>query len=332
VRLETTAGITGYGEGGPAKAAEITEARPVVIGRVATDIEYIRHHLAASPALEAAVNNAFLDITARSAKVPVYQYLGGPTRYKARAMATLEGEDETALIESLRRARDNGFKAFSFPFPARDSMTRMQAYVDTVRQRIDRMRSAAGPGTDFVVDGAASFTPGDAAYIATALERQHMLWFDEPTAVLNSDALAKIADESVMPVGLGRHVHEVSTFQNLLRFGCVDVLRPSVGMNSIPKIRRMAAVAETHYVAVAPYHNGGPIGTVAAIHLAASLPNFFIQQMPHPSAERDRAMRAEIVSGQHEIAKDGFSALINHPGLGITVNEKALDQYSEETI
>jgi galactonate dehydratase len=150
--------------------------------------------------------------------------------------------------------------------------------------------------------------------------------------VLNSDALAKIADESVMPVGLGRHVHEVSTFQNLLRFGCVDVLRPSVGMNSIPKIRRMAAVAETHYVAVAPYHNGGPIGTVAAIHLAASLPNFFIQQMPHPSAERDRAMRAEIVSGQHEIAKDGFSVLINQPGLGIAVNEKALDQYSEETI
>ncbi len=159
-----------------------------------------------------------------------------------------------------------------------------------------------------------------------------MLWFDEPTSVLTSDALAKISDESVMPVGLGRHVHEVSTFQNLLRFGCVDVLRPRVGLNSIPKIRRMAAVAETHYVAIAPYHDGGPIGTLAAIHLAASLPNFFIQQVPQPLAEQDRAMRAEITSGQLESAKDGFAQLINQPGLGFTVNEKALDKYSEETI
>jgi galactonate dehydratase len=103
-------------------------------------------------------------------------------------------------------------------------------------------------------------------------------------------------------------------------------------LNSIPKIRRMAAVAETHYVAVGPYHAGGPIGTVAAIHLAASLPNFFIQQVPQPAAEADRAMRAAVTSGNLESAVDGYAQLRNKPGLGFQVNERALDQGSEERL
>jgi L-alanine-DL-glutamate epimerase-like enolase superfamily enzyme len=99
-------------------------------------------------------------------------------------------------------------------------------------------------------------TPGDASFIATALDRNHLLWLDEPTEIVTSDALAKITDETVMPVGLGRKIHDVTSFQNLLRWGSVDILRPNAGLNSIPKIRRMASVAETHYVAVGPYHDG----------------------------------------------------------------------------
>ena len=332
VKLESRGGTVGFGEGGAVHGADVKDVRSAVVGRRATDSEFVRHAMAATPPVEAAVNNAMLDLLGRAKNLPVYQYLGGPTRHKARVLARLEGDGEDALIESLRRSMDQGFRAFSFPIPGRDALWRMQAYTDAIRARLGKLKAAAGKDTDFVLDAAATLTPGDASFIATALERAHLLWLDEPTPVLSSDALSRISDESVMPVGLGRSVHDVGTFQNLLRFGCVDILRPDVGLNSIPKIRRMAAVAETHYVAVGPYHNGGPINSVAAIHLAASLPNFFIQQIPQPSAERDRAMRAEIVSGNHESAVDGFAQLLNKPGLGIDVNEQALSKYSEEVI
>jgi galactonate dehydratase len=332
VKLESRGGTVGFGEGGALRAADVTTARSVVIGRLATESEFVRNALAAIPALEAAVNNAMLDLMGRAKHLPVYQYLGGPTRHKARVLARLEGDGEDALIESLRRPMDQGFRAFSFPIPGRDALWRMQAYTDAIRARLSRLKAAAGNGTDFVLDAGATLTPGDASFIATALERAHLLWLDEPTPVLSSDALSRISDESVMPLGLGRHLHDVGAFQNLLRWGCVDILRPDIGLNSIPKIRRIAAIAETHYVAVGPYHNGGPINSVAAIHLAASLPNFFIQQIPQPSAERDRAMRAEIAGGNHESAVDGFAQLLNKPGLGIEVNEQALGKYSEEVI
>jgi galactonate dehydratase len=332
LRLETRGGVVGYGEGGPVPATAIAEAKAAAVGRRANEAEFIRHRLAALPAMEAAVSNAFLDALGKSTSVPIYQYLGGPTRYKARVLAHLEGADEDSLAGPLKRALAQGFKAFTVPVPARDAMWRMQAYTDLVRQRVDRMRNLAGADTDVVLDAGGILTPGDAAFLATALERNHLLWFDEPTSVLTNDGLSKITDESVMPVGLGRKIQDIGTFQNLLRWGCIDVLRPSVGLSSAVKIRRMAAIAEAHYVAVAPYHDGGPIGTVAAIHLAASLPNFFIQQVPVPASEQDAAMRAELTSGSQESAKDGFAMLLNKPGLGIQVNEQALNKYSEETV
>jgi galactonate dehydratase len=332
VKLQSQSSDTGYGEGGPALGAEIGEARAAVMGRRAHESEFIRARLSAIPAMEAAVSNAMLDLVSKSKKLPIYQYLGGPTRFKARLLAQLEGTDEASTAAPLERAKRQGFLAFTMPVLQRDVMIPLQEYVDRVRKRVANMQAMGGTGAEWVLDGAAGLTPGDAAMVATALEKTHLILFDEPTSVLTTDGLAKITDESVMPIGIGRKITDIGSFQNLLRFGSVNVLRPSLGLNSLAKIKRMAAIAETHYVAVAPYHSGGPIGTLAGIHLNAALPNSFIQEVPVPASDRDAAMRAELTSGNKEVAGKGFAALFNRPGLGFEVNERALDTYSEERI
>ena len=90
-----------------------------------------------------------------------------------------------------------------------------------------------------------------------------------------------------------------------------------------PEARQVAALAETYYTAVAPNHEGGPVATAAA-HLAASLPNFFIQHIPWPTAGPDREMRRELVSQAVKTPQDGFLPLPTGVGLSINVNEKAL--------
>lgn len=332
IKLTARSGSIGFGEGGPCTAADLAGAREAVVGRRANESEFIRHRLASTPAMEAAVGNAMLDLVSRAKGVPIYQYLGGPTRFKVRVLAHLEGSDEALRFAALERARSNGIRAFTAPIPPRESMSRLQDWVDTVRKRVGEMHARGGEGSEWVYDGAAGLTPGDAATVAVALERMHPIWFDEPIAAFSTDALAKIVDQSVMPIGLGRNVVDIAVFQNLLRFGSVNVLRPSLGLNSLTKLKRMAAIAESHYVAIAPYHSGGPIGTAAGIHLAAALPNSFAQQVPVPAAGRDAAMRGEITSGNREAANQGFAALWNSPGLGFEVNERALDAYSEETV
>jgi galactonate dehydratase len=88
-------------------------------------------------------------------------------------------------------------------------------------------------------------------------------------------------------------------------------------------------VAEPYYVAIAPFHDGGPIATAAALHLAASLPNFFIQQVPYPGAAEDRRMRTSLTGAPVETVQDGFLQLPSGAGLGISVNEAALAEYRE---
>ncbi|MGA2412373.1 MAG: hypothetical protein ABSG46_18560, partial [Candidatus Binataceae bacterium] len=78
LRLETRGGLVGYGEGGAATAAQIGDAKAAAVGRRPNETEFIRHRLAATPAMEAAVNCAFLDLLGKRTKIPVYQFLGGP--------------------------------------------------------------------------------------------------------------------------------------------------------------------------------------------------------------------------------------------------------------
>jgi galactonate dehydratase len=269
-----------------------------------------------------------LDVAGRAMKAPVYQVLGGPTRNKCRALAPLEGSTDAELVASTRRARQAGFKAFIVPTPPVTVRNQGQAFMLATRKRVDAVRQAAGPGTDFVLDGGGSLLPADAAGLAEGFERYHLLWLEEPCPVSNLGAVKKIASENVTPLGFGRFIQQPGAFQDLLREDAIDILRPDVSLNGISQIRQMAAIAETYYIAVAPYHSGGPVATAAALQLAASLPNFFIQQFPFPSAEEDQKMRAALAPNA-EVVKDGFLQLPTGPGLGITVNEKVLEQYQE---
>ena len=298
VRLQAQGGVSGYGEGGPATAAEIVAARAETVGRRATGSEFIRSALRRTPAHEAAVNNAMLDLVSRAKNVPIYQYLGGPVRYKARLLGHLEGTGPANSGPSLERAKRQGIQAFTTAAPLRDAMIPLRAYVDLVRKHYADMQALAGPSAEWVLDAAGAMTPGDAASIAVALERSHPVWFDEPTAVIGPDSLAKIVDESVMPIGLGRDITDLIAFQTLLASGSVNIVRPNLALNSLTKIKRLAALAETHYVGVAPFHNGGPIGSMAGIHLNASLLYAYAQQIPVPASDRDAAMRRDYLRNE----------------------------------
>ena len=329
IGLRTKSGLRGYGECAAVSATELAQATTIVVGKPATAFEVIRPQLVALPGLQAAVNMALLDLAGQLARAPVYQFLGGPTRNKARAMTALAGASEAALLESFGRARQAGYRAFLVRLPPVLARNQGQAFVLATRRRLDALRAAGGDDADFVLDASGALTPGDAANLATALEPFHLLWFDEPCPLSNLGAVRKLASEDVTPLGFGRHLDRPGEFQDLLREDAVDVLRPSLSRHGISGIRRIAAIAEAYYIAVAPHHEGGPIATAAALHLAATLPNFYIQQIPLPEAGEDQRMRAELTGRPIETVTDGFAGLPRGPGLGLAVNEEALQKYQE---
>ncbi len=327
--LRTRSGATGYGECSRISAADLSGVRAAIQGQEASSFESIRRGLTVARPARAGLDMAMLDVLGKFTNAPVYQVLGGPTRNQARALAGIEGESDEALVAAVAQARAAGHTAFLIPVPATHAPNHSATLVNATRERLDRVRSAAGAGSDFVLDAAGKLTPGDASSLAAAFERFHLLWFDEPCSPSSLSAAYRIAGESVTPVGLGRFAADAGVFQEMLRGDAIDVVRPDLDRHGITQVRRISALAETYYVAAAPFHDGGPIGTAAALNLAASLPNFFIQQTPYPAAEEDRRMRARLAGAATERVKDGFLPLPRGPGLGIRVDEAALAEYRE---
>jgi galactonate dehydratase len=313
VRVRTRSGLTGFGEGPPVPDSQFAPTQQYWMGKPATSFTTTGPVLP----LSGAVDMALFDIIGKTANAPVYRVLGGPTRNKVRAFTSA----------SLQRATAAGYRAVSVTVPPPAARNQGQAYQRDLRKMLESLRSNSGDQFDFVLDGAGLLTPGDAANVAMTIESMHALWFDDPVPVANTQTIRKIADESVVPLGFGRGITNATAYQELLRESLIDIVRPDIGREGISRCRRIAAMAEPYYVAVAPRHDGGPIATAAAIHLAASLPNFFIQHIPLPDAEEDVRMRKEIAGAAIEQVREGFAGIPTGPGLGININQAALEKY-----
>lgn len=337
VRVTTDAGIEGIAEMDAGNQVEaslhmIRERSQSLIGRDALGRQTLLWEMANGvhsfpAAFQAAANMALLDIAGKRAKAPVYQVVSGQTRSKARALTRLEGRSDGELRTALDRAIGYGHRAFLIPLNLPEDGIRGRRFYRDTRQLLDRLRESAGEESDFALDCQGRLKASQAAYLAKELESFRLLWLDEPCSHTTNTARTRIAVESVTPVGLGRFVSRLNDFQDWLRDGSIDVVRPDVRRLGMDAIRKLSAHAETHYVALAPVNTGGPIATVAGLHLAASTPNFFIQEIPLPADSKDRAMRGELLSQHVESVESGFLALPEGPGLGITLNEDALKRY-----
>ncbi len=333
VAIRTSHGETGYGEtaAGPDPASTVAGALrhgEFLAGKDALASVAARILLsAAPPAIRGAIDIALLDLRGKIANAPVYDLLAGRTREKARAMAALRGNSESELMEQLEAARDLGFRAFSVPvLLPKDTPTRGREFFAETEGMLGRLRQAGAD--DIVLDCGGRTTAAEAAGLAARLERFHLMWMDEPTDQINDAALRKISSETVTPLGWGRTLESSGRFQDLLRMQVIDVLRPDIGVHGVGATRELAALAESYYTAVAPYHRGGPIGIAAALQVAASVPNFVVQEVTFSTDSRERSMHESIAGGSLPRVADGFFEMPAGPGLGLEIDEDALREYS----
>jgi galactonate dehydratase len=335
--VQTSKGVTGVGEA-PARpdpltaAAQFEKLRPLLEGQDARSYIPIDQQIIAeapvpdTDAVRGAVNMALLDILGKLTDTPLYEVLGGPTRDKARAMAVIAGESNMDLRQAVLAAHAAGYRAFSVPLPEQDGPSRGREYFRKARGRLDYLRDAVGEDADFVLDCGGNVTPAVGLSIAAACESFHLLWLEEPGGDVSAEALSALSNNSVVPVGYGRSIANNARFQDLLRLDGIDVLRPDISRSGVTQIRKAAALAETYYIAIAPYHRGGPIGSAAALHAGVSLGNFYVQEVPW-AAGADRSMRDKLVGVALEKPDDGYFPLPPGPGLGVKLNRDVLNEF-----
>ena len=324
VKISTDAGITGWGEmlkdDAKACAAGALEVGDYLIGK---DPRPVVHHWQAihrgafyrggpiKTAISSGIDQALWDITGKCFDVPVYQLMGGPTREKAFVYGTPSAETG---VKAMKVGPRNVRKAFKY--------TEGQKFVEEVAERFGALK-AQHPGVDIGIDFHGAVQPTTATLLIKALEPHHPWFFEEVVQALNVDVMADLAKKTHIPLATGERIFTKWGFREILEKGAAMILQPDVCYaGGITELKIIAGMAEAYYAPIAPHNPNGPCSLAASLQIAASVPNFMVQER----GDREYDLLAEPLPA----VKNGYRPIPTGPGLGITIDEnKLMDQVGE---
>jgi galactonate dehydratase len=348
VVVETDEGVTGIGEcTNQTSMAHLTRGleviKPFVIGRDPANIEaiwqrvyhfygelnprgYITHLLSA-------IDLALWDIKGKVLGVPIYELLGGPVRDRVALYTHVPGRWFTDVpISEMQRVakahRAAGFEAIKTdPFPAEnmpDGELNGPLMVERLTHRnrelavewMQALREAVGPDYELLIDAHARFDTTSAIEGANAMKEIDLIWFEEPTHLESNQALKQIRENTDTPLCVGEHHFTRWDYVPVLEDRLVDYIMPDVAWcGGISEFRRIAALAEPHYIRVSPHDAIGPVAIAAAFQCSMTVPNFYRQECV--SAWFD--VFPQFIEPMFDV-RGGCIYPNGRPGLGIELN------------
>ncbi len=298
--------------------------------------EFERYSFYRSRSMEAtsalsAVDIACHDLLGRELGAPISTLLGGAIRESVRAYSNGWYSDAIAPDEFARKARamvDAGFGALKFdPFGDQYRTLSTDGLAAAVA-RVKAVRDAVGESVDLLIEYHGRFYPESAVRAGRALDAFHPRFMEEPVLPELTDSLAEFRRHVRTPVALGERLLNAADFESFLARGLVDILQPDItNSGGFTYGREIAGVAAAHGAPIA-YHNAfGPVQTAATLQIDAVLPTFFLQESFEASWPE---WKRSLVHG-YSLERGAF-AIPNGPGLGITVDEKAVERYRSEMV
>lgn len=344
VKVETDEGLTGVAESrtvnrtGAVLAYLESAVKKYVLGTDPFDVEHLIHRMfhgdfsrvgeIAGTGI-ALVEMACWDLMGKALDQPVYRLLGGAVRDRIKAYAngwyTVEREPEEFHAAALKVV-DRGYRALKLdPFGA--GFYELEPPEKTLSvSLVEAVRDAVGPETEILIEMHGRFSPATAVEMSRELEPFKPTWVEEPVPPDNIDALARAARKINVPVATGERAHTRYEVRRLLEVGAVDVLQTDITQScGLLEGKKIAAMADAHYVTFAPHNVGGPLSTAACLNLAACTTNFKIQE--HFNDFVDPWVKDAATGPGYPEVVDGYFPLPGGPGLGLELDEELIREH-----
>lgn len=346
LKIETDEGITGWGEPiveGRAHTVKacVDELMDYLIGK---DPRYIEDHFQVlyrsgfyrgGPVLMSAISGieqALWDIKGKYHNMPVYEMLGGAARDKIRVYSWIGGDRPQDVGAAAKEKADAGFTAIKMNGTEEIDYIDSYSKVEAAVSRVAAIREATGNDFGIGIDFHGRVHKAMAKTLVKELEPYRPMFIEEPVLVENMEAFKEIANHTTTPIATGERNYTRWGFKQMLIDGHVDIIQPDLShTGGILEAKKIAAMAETFDVAVAPHAPLGPINLAASLQVDACTPNCIIQEQSlgiHYNQGSDLLDYLEDPT----VFKytDGFVEMPKGPGLGITINEDRVKAAVEE--
>ena len=337
VKIETDAGLVGWGETGAISGARGTiddQLSPLLIGQNPLQYRMLWRKLwganFGNGLAVGAVDMALNDLRGKALGLPVADLFGGRMRDRVpvygSTMNYVEGEDPKDLFPREAAARaGEGFKALKMRL-GRYSVGREAKIAEAVR-------NAIGPDVRLMVDGNGAYTLRSAVQMGRVLDELDFEFFEEPLPQSPRYAgYAELREKLPLPLAGGEAVDSRIAARGLIDDRAIDIIQPDAALcGGIGEALFIAELAALSGIRCIPHCWGGAISIAASVQLLSILPE------PHwglptdtPPLELDLSenpWRTEIVEQPLQVV-DGEIAVSTLPGLGIEVNEDVIRQYA----
>jgi len=347
-------GLWGWGEATlewhtRAVVGAIEDIAPLLVGEDPTRIEHLwqimhrQHFWHANGIVRATATSgidiALWDILGKIHGVPCHKLWGGPVRDYVRTYCHLGGgrmedfyqsdpTDAQFFGELAAQAVSDGFTAFkSMAVPPSMPLAGLPP-VRYAEACVRAMRDAVGDSIDIMVDCHARPSPRMGVQFAKALEPYGLYWLEEPCWPESLDGLAEVQRSVVTPIATGERLVGVAAFAALAGRHAASVLQPDIThCGGLSEARRIAALAETYRLALAPHNPQGPISTAASLELGFSTPSYVVCETVHA----DVPWRGDVVNESFVVEPAGRIIRPNtRSGLGVEINEAEVRKHPFE--
>jgi L-alanine-DL-glutamate epimerase-like enolase superfamily enzyme len=282
--------------------------------------------------------------------VPVYKLFGGPHRDRQRVywshLATyrvanhqLLGKPPLRTVADLAAAAAEapkaGYTAFKTNIiwpgdPARGiaqgrvgphDQRATRDVITTAVKQIAAMREAVGPDVDICLDVNVNFKPNEALRLARELEPFGLFWMEIDNQ--DPDALAQLKSSVRIPICSGEQLQTIRQYRPYFERHAMDVVKVDVCWQGFGSARRVADLAESYELNIAPHNYNGHLSTFQSLNLCASISNVTIME----SDPEQTPFRDDLFTAVPDI-RDGHMAMPTRPGWGTELNEAAARKHA----
>jgi len=285
------------------------------------------------------IDIALWDIVGKVHCVPCHQLWGGPVRDYVRLYSHLGGGkmedfydttpgDASRFADLAQKTVEDGFTAFkTMAVPETMPLEGLRP-IKYAEACVKAMRDAVGDDIDIMVDCHARPSPRMGHLFAEALEPYGLYWLEEPCWPEAAEDIAAIQRSVTTPIATGERLVGIHAFRDLLEKRACSVIQPDIThCGGLSEARRIAALAESYRVSMAPHNPQGPVSTAASIEFGFATPSYIICEAVH----RDVPWRKDVVREGFEVDLKGRLVRPNaKPGLGIEIDENEVAKHPFE--
>jgi L-alanine-DL-glutamate epimerase-like enolase superfamily enzyme len=186
------------------------------------------------------------------------------------------------------------------------------------------VRNAVGYGVGLAVDCHWNYGVQAAIELARALEKHKLLWLEDPVPPENIRAMGEVQRNTSAPIATGENHYFRIDFERLILDAGLRVLAPDVQKMGLWEGRKIADIADLHYVNLTLHNISGPLGTMAGAHLSAAIPNLLALEWHAASVPFfDQLVR----DSEGPLIRNGKIRVPDSPGLGIELDEDVAHRY-----